>query len=111
MLDLIHPEIEMTLKARRPGALLRGRDEIAAFVYEIAGSFYETHPEVFRPLDERHIVIEGRVRWMDDDRVLRDDPMIWALEFRDGLLIRSTPAGSVTEAEAILGTASRASRP
>jgi len=39
---------------------------------------------------------------MDNERVLRDDPMIWALAFRDGLVWRSTPAYSVAEAEAIL---------
>ena len=39
---------------------------------------------------------------MDDERILRDDPMIWALEFRDGLLWRSTYAHSVLEAEALL---------
>jgi ketosteroid isomerase-like protein len=110
MLDLIHPDVEMVLKTMRPGDVLRGRDEIVAFADEIAGRFYEAYPEVYRPLDETHIVIEGRIRWMDDDRVLRDDPMIWALEFRDGLLIRSTPAGSVLEAEAILGTAARDER-
>jgi hypothetical protein len=105
MLDLVHPEVEMILKAVRPGDTLRGRDEIVAFADEIAGRFYEAHPEVFRPLDETRIVIEGRIRWMDDDRVLRDDPMIWAFEFRDGLLFRSAPAHSLLEAEAILSAA------
>ena len=68
----------------------------------VADRFFETHPDVFRPIDEERIVVEGRMRWMDDERVLRDDPMIWALEFRDGLLYRSTPAHSVLEAEALL---------
>ncbi|MGH3134499.1 MAG: nuclear transport factor 2 family protein [Gaiellaceae bacterium] len=102
MLDLIHPEIEMVLKTTRPGDVLRGKDDVAAFVQEIAGKFYESVPEVFRPIDDTRIVIEGRMRWMDDARVLRDDPMIWALEFRDGLVWRSTPAHSVLEAESIL---------
>jgi hypothetical protein len=106
-LDLIHPEIEMVLKTTRPGEVLRSRDEVAAFVDEIAGRFYETLAEVFRPLDDRRIVIEGRMRWMDDQRVLRDDPMIWALEFRDGLVWRSTPAHSVLEAETILAASPR----
>jgi ketosteroid isomerase-like protein len=101
MRDLIHPEIEMTT---RPGDVLRGADEIVAFL-RATGRFYETYPEVYRPLDDARIVVEGRVRWMDDERILRDDPMIWALEFREGLLVRSTPAQSVLEAEAILGAA------
>jgi hypothetical protein len=33
--------------------------------------------------------------------------MIWALEFRDGLLYRSTPAHSVVEAEALLAAPTR----
>jgi hypothetical protein len=42
------------------------------------------------------------MRWMNEDRILRDDPVILALEFRDGLLFRSTPAQSVLEAQAML---------
>jgi hypothetical protein len=113
MLDLIHPEVEMVLKAVRPGDVLRGRDEVAAFVEnEIGSMFYETVGEVFRPIDDERIVVEGRIRWMDDERVLRDDPMIWALEFRDGQLFRSSPAHSVLEAEALLaGTRDQQSQP
>jgi hypothetical protein len=92
----------MTLKSIRPGAVLRGLDAVAAFVDELSGRFHESHPDVFRPLDDDRIVVEGRMRWMDDERILRDDPMIWALEFRDGLLLRSSPAQSVLEAEALL---------
>jgi hypothetical protein len=95
----------MVLKTQRPGELVRGRDEVAAFVEEIAGRFYETHADVYRPLDDARVVVEGRIRWMDEDRILRDDPMIWALEFRDGLLWRSLPAHSVLEAEALLSAA------
>jgi hypothetical protein len=102
MLDLFHPQVEMVLKAVRPGDVLRGREDVAAFVSELAGRFYETVAEVFRPIDDERIVVEGRIRWMDDERVLRDDPMIWALEFRDGMLYRSAPAQSVVEAEALL---------
>lgn len=107
MLELIHPDIEIVLKSMRPGDVLRGRDEVVGFVEEISGKFYESVAEVFRPVDESRVIVEGRIRWMDDERVLRDDPMVWALEFRDGLLWRSTPAHSVTEAEAIFASASR----
>jgi len=107
LLDLVHPDIEMVLKTTRPGEVLHGRDEVVAFVEEISGRFYESHADVFRPLDEDRVVIEGRMRWMDEQRILRDDPMIWALEFRDGLLFRSTPAHSVLEAEALLSAAPR----
>jgi ketosteroid isomerase-like protein len=102
VLELMHPDVEIVLKSVRPGDILRGRPQVAEFVDEIGGRFYDSHPEVFRPLDDERIVVEGRMRWMDDERVLRDDPMIWALEFRDGLLYRSAPAQSVVEAEALL---------
>jgi ketosteroid isomerase-like protein len=102
VLELMHPHVEIVLRSMRPGEVLHGRDAVAGFMKWVADSFFETHPDVFRPIDGERIVVEGRMRWMDDERVLRDDPMIWALEFRDGLLFRSTPAHSVLEAEALL---------
>ncbi len=101
MLEIVHPEIELVLKTR-PGDVLRGRDAVAAFVRAISDRFYEAVAEVYRPVDERRIVVEGRMRWTDEDHVMRDAPMIWALEFRDGLLFRSIPAQTALEAESIL---------
>ena len=103
--ELLHPEVEMVLKTPPPGEVLHGRDQVEAFVEsELDRGFNEAHADVFRPLDEERIVVEGRVRSMDDQRVLRDDPMVWALEFRDGLLRRSLPAQTVLEAEGLLAT-------
>ena len=104
MLDLVHPDIEWMLKSTHSGDVLRGRGDVEAFFAEIAGRFYELVTEVYRPLDDERIVVEGRLRWTDDARILRDDPVIWALVFRDGLLWRSTPAPSLAEAEALLPT-------
>ena len=106
MLEIVHPEIELVLKTR-PGDVLRGREAVAEFVRTISDRFYEAVAEVYRPVDERRIVVEGRMRWTDDDHVMRDAPMIWALEFRDGLLLRSVPTQTAFEAESIL-SASRA---
>jgi hypothetical protein len=102
VLELVHEDVEIVLRSMRPGEVLRGRDAVAGFLKWTSESFFETHPEVFLPIDGERIVVEGRLRWMDEERVLRDDPMIWALEFRDGLLYRSRPAHSVLEAEALL---------
>jgi hypothetical protein len=33
---------------------------------------------------------------------MRDEARVWGLEFRDGLLLRSIPARSAVEAEALL---------
>ncbi len=64
---------------------------------------------MFTPLDENRVIVEGRVRWFDDDNVLRDDSRIWALEFADGLLLLSAPATNMVEAEMILSAAQRRS--
>jgi ketosteroid isomerase-like protein len=102
VLELVHPEIQLTLKTTRPGETLHGREEVAGFLAEMADGFYESAAEVFTPLDEDRIVVEGRIRWVDEERVLRDDPMVWALSVRDGLLVRSSPAQTPLEAESIL---------
>jgi hypothetical protein len=107
LLEILHPEVELVLKTTRPGDVLRGPAEIGRFLDEISERFYETVSEIFRPVDDARIVVEGRIRWVDEDRVLRDDPMIWALEFREGLLFRSMPAQTALEAESILGVAER----
>ena len=57
------------------------------------------------PIDDSSIVAEGRIRWMDDEHVMRDEARAWGLEFRDGLLLRSVPARNAVEAEALLAVA------
>jgi ketosteroid isomerase-like protein len=104
MLELVHPNVEIRIRKLGGRRTLRGKDEVAAFLEEVPTRFpvLESVAEEFKPVDEDRIVVEGRLRWMDEERVLRDDPMIWALEFRDGLLFRSTSVRSVSEAHAIL---------
>ncbi len=104
MLDIMHPDVEIVL--RKPGGprTLRGKDEVAAFLDEVPELYavYESVAETFDVVDDDRVVVEGRMRWMDDDRVLRDDSMFWALEFLHGLLFRLTPARSASEAHAAL---------
>jgi ketosteroid isomerase-like protein len=102
LLEMIHPDVEIVLKTVRRGDLIQGREAMRRFVDELGEMFFESQADLFRPLDDSRVVVEGRVRWMDEHRVLRDDPMIWAIEFRDGLLYRSRPAQSVLEAETLL---------
>jgi hypothetical protein len=59
--------------------------------------------DVVTVLDDTRVVVEGRLRWIDDERVIRDDPVIWAMEFRDDLLYRFIAVRSMLEAEAVLG--------
>ena len=103
MLDVVHPDVELVLRSQQ-GEVLRGREAVEEFVRAIADRFYHAVAEVYRPLDEHRIVVEGRMRWTDEDHVMRDTPVAWALEFRDGLLFRSFPAQSSLEAESILST-------
>jgi len=87
----------------RPGTTVHGREDVVRFIEaEVAPSLYEASTEVFTPLDEDRVIVEGRVRWIDDERVIRDDPVIWAVEFRDELLLRFLASRTMLEAEAAL---------
>jgi ketosteroid isomerase-like protein len=100
--ELVHPDIVLVSKVRT-GLVVEGRDDFARFVEEtLTKSLYNAAADVYRPLDERCVVVEGRLRWTDDEQVMRDDPVTWALEFQDDLLVRFVPARTPLEAEAIL---------
>jgi len=83
---------------------VHGRTEVVQFIREtVAPSLYEAAVEVYRPLDDDRVIAEGRLRWIDDERVIRDDPVVWGLEFRDMLLVRFAAVRTMLAAEAILG--------
>jgi hypothetical protein len=99
----VHDDVELVSKIRT-GTVVRGRAEVLEFTQNtVAPSLYDAVVEVYRPIDAHRVIAEGRLRWIDDDRVIRDDPSVWALEFRDGLLVRFVAARSMLAAEAILG--------
>jgi hypothetical protein len=100
---LVHDDIHLVSKVRA-GTVVEGRAAVTQFMETVAGSLYEAVPEVYTPLDDQRVIVEGRMRWIDDERVIRDDPVVWAMEFRDGLLITFVPARSRVEAETILLT-------
>ena len=94
----------MIVSKVRPGLVFEGKDELVRFVQDtLSDSLYEASTTNYLPVDERRVVVEGRIRWIDDERVIRDDPVIWAMEFRDDLLLRLVPARTLVEAETILG--------
>jgi hypothetical protein len=100
--ELVHPDIVLVSKVRT-GAVVEGREAFARFVEDtLSQSLYHASADVYRPLDERSVVVEGRLRWSDDEQVMRDDPVTWALEFEDDLLVRFVPARTPLEAETIL---------
>ena len=101
--DLVHDEVVLVSKIR-PGLVLEGKPEVVQHVQEeLVDKLYEATASAFLPIDEDRIVVEGRIRWIDDERVIRDDPVTWAMEFRDELLVRFIPARTQVEAETILG--------
>lgn len=106
ILGSVADDVELTIRTRG-GLVLRGRDELASFLDDVweARSVYEPTAERVHAVGDERAIVEGRIRWMDDERVLRDDHIVWALEFHDGLLRRSVPARSVGEAQAILAAA------
>jgi ketosteroid isomerase-like protein len=102
--ELVHEGVELVSKVR-PGTTVHGRDEVVRFIREeVAPNLFEAATEVFTPLDDSRVIVEGRLRWIDDERVIRDDPVIWAMEFRDELVLRFVAARTMLEAEAILAT-------
>jgi hypothetical protein len=103
LVELLHDEVVVVSKIQ-PGAVLEGRDEVVRWIEgTLADSLYEAPTTGYLPLDDERIVVEGRLRWIDEERVIRDDPVTWAMEFRDGLLVRLAPARTQVEAETILG--------
>jgi hypothetical protein len=103
LVELLHDDVVVVSKIQ-PGAVLEGRDEVAHWIEgTLADSLYEAITTEYLPLDDERIVVEGRLRWIDEERVIRDDPVTWAMEFRDGLLARLVPARTQVEAETILG--------
>jgi len=101
--ELVRDDVVLVSKIR-PGLVLEGKREVMQHIQdELAGKLYEATTYDFLPIDEDRIVVEGRIRWIDDERVIRDDPVTWAMEFRDGLLARFIPARTQIEAETILG--------
>ena len=102
--ELLHDDVVVVSRVRA-GDVIEGREAVATFIDEtLARSLYEVVTDAFVPLDENRIVVEGRMRWIDEDRVIRDDPVLWAVEFRDGLLVRFLPARTAVEAETLLAT-------
>jgi hypothetical protein len=99
---LMHEDVRLVSKVR-PGTVVDGRDEVARFLADkVANSLYEAVDDLYTPVDDDRVIVEGRIRWIDDSRVIRDDPVIWAMEFRESLLLRFIPARTVVEAETIL---------
>ena len=98
----MHDDVVLVSKIK-PGVVLVGKVDVAQFLRDtIADSLHEAVTSTYLPIDEARIVVEGRLRWIDDERVIRDDPVTWAMEFRDGLLARFVPARTRVEAETVL---------
>ena len=101
--EFVHEDVELVSKIRA-GAVVQGREDVRSFITDaVVPNLYEAAAEVYTALDDERVIVEGRIRWIDEDRVIRDDPVVWALEFRDGLLLRFVAARTTLDAEAVLG--------
>ena len=104
--EMLHEDVVIVSRVR-PGEIVEGREAVASFIEgTVSRSLYEAVTDGYTPLDDERVIVEGRMRWMDDERVIRDDPVIWAMEFRDGLVLRFLPARTALEAETLLAPAS-----
>ena len=104
LVELVHPDMRLVSRIQ-PGLVVEGRADVVRFIEEkVSDRLYEAVADVYTPIDDQRIAVEGRMRWIDDDRVIRDDPVVWAMEFRDGLLLRFIPARTLHEAESLLAT-------
>jgi ketosteroid isomerase-like protein len=66
--EMLHEDALLVSRVR-PGEVVEGRNAVEAFIHEaIAPSLYEAVTESFTPLDEGRIVVEGRMRWIDEER-------------------------------------------
>jgi SnoaL-like protein len=102
--ELLHDDAVLVSRVKA-GEVVEGREAVRCFLEEIVSrNLYEAVTHNFTPLDDERVIVEGRMRWIDDERVIRDDPVLWALEFRDGLLLRFMPARTAIEAEMLLAT-------
>src|SRR5262245_18375728 len=102
--EMLQEEVVVVSRVRS-GEVIEGRDAVAAFIHEtLAESLYEAVTDSFVPLDDDRIVVEGRMPWIDEEPVIRDDPVLWGLEFRYALLFRFLPARSAVEAETLLAS-------
>ena len=104
--DLVHDEVVVISKMQQ-GLVLEGKDAVVRYMHEtLSDSLYQATTTTFLPIDDVRIVVEGRIRWIDEERVIRDDAVNWAMEFRESLLARLVPTRTRIEAETILGAAS-----
>jgi len=104
--ELVDDDV-VVISKMQPGLVLEGKAAVVRYMHEtLSDSLYETSTTTFLPIDDIRIVVEGRIRWIDEERVIRDDAVNWAMEFRGSLLARLVPARTRIEAETILGATS-----
>lgn len=101
--ELLHEDVVVVSKIQ-PGTVFEGRSDVLRYMLEsLPDHLYEATTSAYHVIDDDRVVVEGRIRWIDEERVIRDDPVTWAMEFRDGLLVHFVPARTQVEAETILG--------
>jgi hypothetical protein len=100
---LVHPEAIIE-PAARPGTSITGRESYVAYMQQRLSdsTVRDVKASSFHPVDERRIVVSGRLRWSNPGGGFRDSPVSWVLEFDEGLLKRSRHAPTLEEGLALL---------
>jgi hypothetical protein len=94
----LHPEAEI-VPTHDPTTLETPRELAAHLQRRLEPRVLEARGDVFTPLDNARVVVEGHVRMTRPGGGLDARPTVWALVFRDGLLYRAWALRSVLEAE------------
>jgi hypothetical protein len=104
--ELLHPDAEIQ-PSFDPGRRLSARELREHARTAEAPHAVESRGEVYRPVDQERIIVEGQVLLRQAGGGWAYRPTIWALVFRDGLLYRSWCVKTTLEAEALLASVPR----
>ena len=97
-LPFIHPEAEIA-PTHDPSIIASPAGVAAHLQSDMEPRVLDARGDVFTPLDNARIIVEGHVRVTRPGGGFDAHPVVWALVFRDGLLYRGWALRSVNEAE------------
>ena len=97
-LPFIHPEAEIA-PTHDPSVIVSLAEVAAHLQRDMEPRVLDARGDVFTPLDDARIIVEGNVRVTRPGGGFDAYPAVWAMVFRDGLLYRGWALRSVNEAE------------
>ena len=101
--ELLHPDAEIQ-PSFDPSQHLSARELRKHALTGEAPHAVESRGEVYHPLDDERIIVEGQVLLTRSGGGWDYRPTVWAVVFRDGRLYRSWCVKTTLEAEALLAS-------